>query len=347
MIRCVRDLGKEIAGKYQPENLRAAVYNFPGVKVELKSNSPSLISLLDQIYGGFRADGAGESAMYLLEERGGSEIRFLAVDPGFNSFICSDPGQAVSFWGSQLMVNHLYRSHFLFLHSSVLGRDGFVYLFPGGSRSGKTTLALRLGRTDHIYFSEELAPLEVETGKVYPFPRSFLLRKDSLHLVPGGLREAEKLPFFYDHQEKSPADGKPPKRFVLAPGRVFSRIGGKAARVGGIFFLSGFSGGVTRLRPLPAALALEQLVEHSVNPGYLDSEGRVVALETLLSLVGESPAFSVELGGWGEEPEALSRALEEAMEGERPRETEDLKLVARRCREIMETWKYKNIETSK
>jgi len=334
MIRCVRDLGKQAAAKYRPEDLKAVIYGFPGETVELKSNSSSLISLLDRIYRCFRSDGTADSTLYLLQDQGESGVRFLAVDPGFNSFICTEPDQAVSFWGSQLMVDHLYRSRSLYLHSAVLGRDGKVHLFPGGSRSGKTTLALKLSRAGYTYFSEEMAPLDVESGKVNPFPRSFLLRSDSLRLLPGVREESDKLPFFYDYQERASGEDNPPKRFIFSPTRLFSKVGGEALPVGGIFFLSGFCGGATRFRPLSSARALQLLVEYAVNPGYLDPPGGFTALETLISLAGRAPAFRVELGQLDEEPEALSRSLEEAMERGYDRRTGDLKLVARRCRQL-------------
>jgi hypothetical protein len=341
MIRCVGDLSKEIAEKYRPSNLAGTGYNFLGMPIEVKSNSLKLLSLLDRIYASFRSDGDRDSAtvLYLIREKRKRDIWFLNVDPGFKSFICSDESQALSFCGAQLMLNHIYHSHFLFLHGSVLGRAGKIFIFLGGSRAGKTVLSLKLGRRGFTFFSDEAAALNVESGLIHPFPRSLLIRPDCLELASIGLSGANSTPFFYDYQEISRGDNRLSKRFIVPPEEIFPEMGKEPAEVKAIFFLEGFSDRETEILPLPAALALKMILDHGINPGYLNSENQEKALSILPSILKNAPAFTLRPGALEEEPQFLGRVISRAQRRGRVRGASDLRKVARRCREIMENGK--------
>lgn len=336
MITCTQDISKEIAKKYRDSDLTTTGYRFLATSVAVKSNCPGLTDLLDSIYRSFRLNLPADDSitMYLLEEDGSGE-RYATVDPGFDSFRCSDHSRAVSFWGAQLICNHLYRSGCLFLHASALERDGRALIFTGKSRSGKTTLTLSLRREGFTFFSDEFAPLDLATGAVHPFPRSFLLRDDCLDLLVIRDRERTELPFFYDHQERIPGDPLPPKRFIISPEEVFPSIGQAPAEPGAIFFLTGFSKKDTLINPLPAARALEMILDDSVNNVYLDSSQGEEALTTLVLMLTRIPAFTIRPGPRSEEPERRAEVLERAIANGEALRIADLEKVAHRCRELM------------
>jgi len=334
MIRSVKDLYQEIKVRYELSEIPGQVYSFPGQDILLRSNSPELINLLNAVYHRFRSGniaGREPIILYLLKEGG----QFLTVDPGFDSFTCSVSDQVLSFWGAQLMCNHLYRSHLLFLHSSVLERDGRVYIFLGTSSAGKSTTILKLRKEGFVFFSDEFAPIDLTSGFIHPFPRSFLLRSDGVRLIPELSNGLADLPFFNDYQELNRKTGEPVPRFIVTPDLIYNRIGANPAPVGGIFFLEKFGSEETMVNPLPAAVGLEKLLDHFVNSRYLSIENQHGALSAIAAILKNSPAFSLHPGPLGEDPEIMARTINQAVDRGRPIQIGDLELVIKRCGELL------------
>lgn len=314
MIRSVPDLSPALSVR---RGLLRARFLFPGLAVAVASNDRRALSLFRTLYSGFLARPGErrpkESARLLLLRE---KDRYLAVDPGFPSFICSDPHRAVSFLSAQVFVNHLFRRPLVFLHAAAVLRGGKALIFCGGSRSGKSTLAAKLERAGWEIFSDEFAPLDLRTGRICAFPRSFLLREKR----PG--------PVFPDWEETD-RNGRPSRRSVVArppPSRA-------AASPGAVFLLRGFRPGKTEFRALAAARALRLLLDHAVNPGYLRAGRRNDPLRGLVRLLSAAPAWSVRLGGAGETPAELAAAVAAAA-ARPPRSAADLERVAARCREL-------------
>ena len=63
----------------------------------------------------------------------------------------------------------------LFVHAGVVRWRGMAIVIPGRSLTGKTTLVSELVRLGAVYYSDEFAVLD-DTGRVYPYRRSFVLR---------------------------------------------------------------------------------------------------------------------------------------------------------------------------
>ena len=76
-----------------------------------------------------------------------------------------------------------HRSHYLaatlieglFVHAGVVRWRGMAIVIPGRSLTGKITPVLELVRLGAVYYSDEFAVLD-DTGRVYPYRRSFVLR---------------------------------------------------------------------------------------------------------------------------------------------------------------------------
>lgn len=157
MIRCVKDLSPEL--EYRDLPLKRSRYRFLDLSLEIRSNSRSLSSLADGIYGAFRSSETGPETIvtYLLEEMEDFETPYRTIDPGFDSFLCSDPGRAVSFWGAQMMCNHLFRLPFLFIHGAVLESAGRAFIFIGQSGGGRPLLfSLWGGRVSRFILTNSL-----------------------------------------------------------------------------------------------------------------------------------------------------------------------------------------------
>ncbi len=356
MISSVKDLYPDIKERYDLSEIPGQAYSFPGQEVVLRSNSSELIELLNAVYYGFKSGGTEERlsrleaaptvyhgfksgasvgrdpiTLYLLKESG----KFLTVDPGFDSFTCSVPDQVLSFWGAQLMCNHLYRSPLLFLHGSVLERDGKAYLFLGDSNAGKSTTILKLREEGFVFFSDEFAPIDLASGFIHPFPRSFLLRSDGIRLIPELSDGLAELPFFNDYQELNRETGRPVRRFIIIPELIYQRTGKFPSPVGGIFFLEKFGSEETLVSPLTAAGSLEKLLDHSVNSRYLSIADRDRAFATIAAILKDSPAFSLHPGPLDEDPKAMARTIKRAVDHGQPIQTGDLDQVIQRCRELL------------
>ncbi len=334
MIKCVKDLAPELEECRRDRLPFERGYRFLDYPFEIKSNSQPLADLCDHIYEGFRADRPTRrpSVFYLLEDPADPLTPYLAIDPGYNTFLCSETSQAVSFWGAQLTCNHLYRLPFLFIHAAVLDRDGRGLVFAGPSGSGKTSFVLSLAGKGFSFCSDEFAPLSLDGGEVYPFPRSLLLGRESLSRLPG----VGELPYFLDDQERRPGEAGPPRRYILAPGRVFSAIGDSPVPPAALFVLDGFADTATSARPLAAGRALELLVKMAVNTSFLDPSAAGAAVEALVAILSRAPAYLLRPGPPGENP-AIRAGMLEGLAAGRPVEAEDLEAIGKKCREILKS----------
>jgi hypothetical protein len=67
---------------------------------------------------------------------------------------------------------------FVFIHAGVIGWHGEAILFPGRSRTGKSTVIRELLGRGAVYYSDEFAVVDAE-GLVHPFARPLSLRLPS------------------------------------------------------------------------------------------------------------------------------------------------------------------------
>jgi hypothetical protein len=65
------------------------------------------------------------------------------------------------------------------LHAAAVARDDRLLLLAGESGAGKTTLTLALLRDGWTYLSDDVAPIDVSTGEVAPFPKPLGVKEPS------------------------------------------------------------------------------------------------------------------------------------------------------------------------
>jgi len=85
-------------------------------------------------------------------------------------------------WGMNWCVANFYHKYLIF-HAAVLEKNGKAVMFPAPPGSGKSTLCAYLALTGWRLLSDEMAVLDVETGKVLPFVRPICLKNNSIDLV--------------------------------------------------------------------------------------------------------------------------------------------------------------------
>ena len=104
---------------------------------------------------------------YLVE--GGGTV---ALEDG--SF--TDLVRCVRFQVIQLLVQA--RPDLLWLHAGAAAAGGRAVLFPGRRGSGKSSLVAAVCRHGWSYLSDDVVPLQLETGALLPFPQTAAVRPD-------------------------------------------------------------------------------------------------------------------------------------------------------------------------
>jgi hypothetical protein len=143
---------------------------------------------------------------------------------------------------------------YLLLHAGVVAWDGHGMVFPAESGSGKTTLVAGLLAAGFQYLTDDIAPIDPDSGLLLPFAKS-------LSLKPGGRRPLHSVyrafgrtvPVARGHPDSGwsmvpPAtwpDGPVPVRHVILPRYV--------------------PGGATRLEPITRGAALERVLGQVFN----------------------------------------------------------------------------------
>jgi HprK-related kinase A len=79
----------------------------------------------------------------------------------------------------------LGQKRFLLLHAASIEREGRALLLTGHSGAGKSTLSALLGERGWRFMGDEFALLDLQDGRLHPFPRAVSLKNESLGLLNG------------------------------------------------------------------------------------------------------------------------------------------------------------------
>ena len=94
---------------------------------------------------------------------------------------------------------------FVTLHAAAVARGRDLVLLAGESGAGKTTLTLALLDAGWAYLSDDVAPVETDTGLVHPFPK------------PLGLKDPSAWARVKHAFARGPAIGSPTGSFLVPP----------------------------------------------------------------------------------------------------------------------------------
>jgi len=79
----------------------------------------------------------------------------------------------------------LGQKRFLLLHAASVEKGGRALLMTGHSGAGKSTLGALLGERGWRFMGDEFALLDLDDGRLHPFPRAVSLKNESLGLFDG------------------------------------------------------------------------------------------------------------------------------------------------------------------
>lgn len=175
----------------------------------------------------------------------------------------------------------LGQKRFLLLHAASVEKQGRALLLTGHSGAGKSTLGALLGERGWRFMGDEFALLDLEDGRLHPFPRAVSLKNESLALFDG-----------VDPDRLGPVLAGTPKgtiRHLRPNDEAVARMGESAAPVMIVFprFGRDFEPAV---REVGAAEAFMRLTQASTNYVALGERG----FEALGRFVTTLPAKAID-----------------------------------------------------
>jgi len=184
----------------------------------------------------------------------------------------------------------------LLFHAAVIRMGGTVTLLPGRTASGKTTLAAALAARGHLYFSDELAVMDVENRMVSPFPLPMSIKPGSVEAL------APLYPELPDRPEFVRPDGKK-VRYIIPLGCRAGR--GERTQVGRLVFPKFVQGAPTGMRELDRADALHNLAKTGSSNRPLTAGD----VEAMIAVVEQAPSFELQFSNLEEAVDLLEKNL--------------------------------------
>lgn len=245
-------------GHDHPGDRVVARYDVLGVGIELVSDDPAIVEVVEASYGTFRPDvdaaTEGSVAVSRLQvER--TESAWVVTGGTDEPVTCRSADSAAIHILDRLVDSVLRGLHargLISIHAATLATPGGILVVAGASGQGKSTLALGLAHRGFGLLSDELAIID-RGGSVLPYPRSVHVRPATLDLIPA-------LGFLADRPRLTLGGGS---EWALAPAELRDRWGGTPPTGGplaAIILLEGVPGAaaasLTSISPAIASLEL-------------------------------------------------------------------------------------------
>jgi hypothetical protein len=171
----------------------------------------------------------------------------------------------------------LRRPELLFLHAAAIEWQGFVVLLAAASKSGKSTTAWALLHHGFRFLSDELAPIDLTTMNVLPFPHALCLKHE-----PAAPYALPASALHHGARIHVPTNALPGPT-VTAPGPLAAA------------FLLSYQSDLDQpeLRPLGAAEASARLYVTALNPLAHANQG----LDAVVRIAESVPCFALASAG--------------------------------------------------
>lgn len=241
-----------------PRDQLVARYDVLGVRVELVSDDPTILEVIEASYGIFRPGADAETdhpvaAVRLHVERTDST---WSVSSGTDEPFTCRSGDIAGIHTLDRLVDAVQRGlhaqGLISIHAAAVATPGGIMVVAGASGQGKSTLALGLARRGFGLLSDELAVVDRD-GMVLPYPRSAHVRPATLNLIPA-------LGFLAKRPRLTLGGGS---EWALTPAELRDRWGGTPPTAGplaAILLLDGVPGAaepsLTSISPAIASLEL-------------------------------------------------------------------------------------------
>ncbi len=273
-------------------------YRIGVVAVSLQSCSEECVRVFDRIYGCYRTEDPGDTALHMMilrrKAKPWSAAEYVVQCNG-ETYVAGHDARGVmpqleSALNHQLMLT---QNAFFQLHAGVMSFRDRAVVFTGRSGTGKSTLAAALLARGWSYLCDEFALIEPKSLLVYPFPKG-------LSIKPGGLDHIERLKLPLISGEWS--DGKRMRQFsYVAPTEAGGGGVGGPCPVGSVLFMSRRVKMPLRLSRLTAPEAAMTLYRCGLNTEDLGRQ----SFDTAVGLARRAQCFEFNLGSVEESCDAL------------------------------------------
>ncbi|MCW8911287.1 MAG: hypothetical protein OQK76_11795 [Gammaproteobacteria bacterium] len=148
--------------------------------IGIYSDSSSLLSILEKIYAGLQVPFSNkkinlEYRVQLVNSADNQHI-YISRD-GCDDLVTNDVGEFIFLLEKDMTIElQKIRSDLLFVHSAALEYDNKGFLLVAPSGAGKSTTTWALVNLGCNYLSDELAPINLKSMMIYPYPHAICLK---------------------------------------------------------------------------------------------------------------------------------------------------------------------------
>ncbi len=160
-----------------PTVARHAVFD---LGLSVKTGHAPLANLLEELLEGLSVD-ERRSPAFVVTVYGSYDHVFDITTPETSTHVRA---QAVLPILMAILNDLASRGPGLLVHAGAVERDGRAVVIPGPSGAGKSTLVALLVRAGLGYLSDEVASIELETGRLRPYAKPVALKAGSQQLLP-------------------------------------------------------------------------------------------------------------------------------------------------------------------
>jgi hypothetical protein len=169
-----------------------------GLRVDVDCGDPDAADLVLGNCGAMVASqGRAEVDLGYRIRRDDSAATYALTRGGDAPMACADLDDLCFAFEKDLTVElQLRRRELFFLHAAAIEWQGFVILLAAPSKSGKSTTAWALLHHGFGFLSDELAPIDLTTMSVLPFPHALCLKHEPAPpygLPAGALRHGARI----------------------------------------------------------------------------------------------------------------------------------------------------------
>lgn len=197
-----------------------------------------------------------------LEDRRADSRCRNALDEDISAVSTEDTGDFLFQMDKRLTVWLQHRRPDLFfLHAAAVARDGRVAVLAAPAGTGKSTLTLSLLQHGFEYLSDELAPIDLTRGTIYPYPHALCLKAQPAAV--GALPAATLVTG---------------ARLHVPPESLPVRVHTEPLPLGAVFFLRRGPQTASTCRRVTKAAAVAHLMANALNAAAHPGDGLIAAL---------------------------------------------------------------------
>lgn len=151
--------------------------------IRVRCGTPELQSFLLDVYSGLRVQEPADIPVpdldYQISYIDQQPALIRIQRPGQDSLIAEEPGLFLYLFEKDMTIAlELMRKDLFFIHSAALEYNGRIHLLVAQSGNGKSTTSWALLHHGFGYASDELAPVNLDTLTVLPYPHALCLKRE-------------------------------------------------------------------------------------------------------------------------------------------------------------------------